>query len=76
MLVKENSFKSWLSFQVARETTDSLQERLRSKDESIVQYRKLLAEVRKEMTNASERHVQEMRQMQLTIHQQQQAFTR
>lgn len=62
--------------QVARETINSLQERMKSKEETNEQYRKLLAEVRKEMTNASERHVQEMRQMQLTIHHQQQAFMR
>ncbi|XP_021960542.2 centrosomal protein of 290 kDa [Folsomia candida] len=61
---------------VARESMTSLQERLKSKEENVNQYRRLLAEVRNEMQTSTERHVQEMRALQMTIHQQQQAFTR
>lgn len=39
----------------------SLQERLKSKEENVNQYRRLLAEVRNEMQTSTERHVQEMR---------------
>lgn len=62
--------------QISRETVNSLQDRLKAKEENINQYRSLLAEVRSQMTAATSRHVQEMRALQLTIYQQQQAFTR
>jgi len=61
---------------LARETIQSLTERLRTKDENLNAYKRILAEVRGEMQLATERHVQDMNALQSTIHQQQQAFTR
>jgi Mg2+ and Co2+ transporter CorA len=72
----EASYELEESLQVARETMASLNERLKAKDENLSQYKKLLADVRAEMSSGTERHVQEMKALQMTIYQQQQAFTR
>lgn len=70
------NFEMEEGLQLARETIHNLTNRLRTKEENLLAYKRLLSEVRGEMQMATERHVQEMNALQSTIHQQQQAFTR
>jgi predicted nucleic acid-binding Zn-ribbon protein len=64
------------ALQIARDSIVNLQERLKVKEDNIASCRKLLAEVRGDLTAAAERHVQEMKALQETIYQQQQAYAR
>ncbi|XP_056015074.1 centrosomal protein of 290 kDa-like [Ostrea edulis] len=65
----EKDFQSEHSIKIAQSTISSLQARIQQKEETIAKYQELLKQARDDMQEMNKRHEQDLKNMQLKIHQ-------
>ncbi|KAK3096658.1 hypothetical protein FSP39_002154 [Pinctada imbricata] len=65
----DKQFQTEHSIKVAQSTIASLQARIQQKEETIAKYQELLKQARDDMTDMNKRHEQDLKNMQLKIHQ-------